>query len=137
MIPYADRPVLHLRIATWLEQHAPLAFSAHTAEHFAAGGAPEAAYAHYLAAADLATSREDAITTYDLYAELGELGLPPALAAEGALALAQAAMSFGDDARAHEALVHAAGLIRQCPPEEAANLQLVLEQLRSDLALSA
>ncbi len=137
MVPYADRPVLHLRIATWLEQHAPLAFSAGTAEHFALGGAPEAAYAHYLAAADLATSREDVATTYDLYTELSALELPPELAAEGALALAQAAMSFGDDVRAHEALVRAEALIAGCQPEARANLEVVLEQLQSDLALSA
>ncbi len=135
MIPYGERPVLHLRIATWLEQHAPLAFSALTAEHFELGGAHEAAYAHYLAAADLATSQDDGATAFDLYEKIAALSLPSALAAEGALALAQAAMSLGDDARAEAALARAEQLLSECPADARANLGLVLQQLRRDLAM--
>lgn len=137
MVPFADRPVLHLRIATWLEQHAPLAFSAMTAEHFELGGAHEAAYAHYLAAADLATSQEDSARAFDLYERLLRLPLRPELAAEGALAMAQTAMSLGEGARAHEALERAEKLILACPAEDEANLTLVFDQMRSDLELLA
>lgn len=133
MVPFADRPVLHLRIATWLEQHAPLGFSAVTAAHFAEGGAPEAAYAHYLAAAALAEANEDDTAAFDLFDKLLALSLTPAQVTEGNLALGQAALNFGDDARARAALDHADAALAACSPDERASLQLVLEQLRSDL----
>lgn len=136
MIPYAERPVLHLRIATWLEQHAPLAFSALTAEHFELGGAHEAAYAHYLAAADLATSQDDATKAFDLYRRLSALELPPEVAAEAALAMAQSAMSLGEDGRARDALQRAEDLISACQPDDRDNLALVAEQLRNDLVMA-
>ncbi len=136
MIPYGERPVLHLRIATWLEQHAPLAFSSLTAEHFELGGAHEAAYAHYLAAADLATSQENGPAAFELYEKIAALPLPPALATEGALAMAQTAMSVGDDARAGLALVRAEQLLTECPADTKADLVMVLDQLRRDLAMA-
>ncbi|HEX7003888.1 MAG TPA: adenylate/guanylate cyclase domain-containing protein [Trueperaceae bacterium] len=99
MIPFGDRPVLHLRIATWLEQHAPLALSELVGYHFSEGGSPEAAYPHYLAAADLAASQGDQ-RYRELFEELLDLELPPALIAQGKLAYAQAALSLGDVERA-------------------------------------
>lgn len=133
MIPYADRPLLHLRVGTWLEQHAPLAFSDLAAEHFEKGGSPEAAYANYLAAADVATTQGDWPAADRLYNRLLELQLPAATRAEGALAFGQAALSVGDKKKAEQALEQAELHIKSCRSVVRANLELVLEQLRLDL----
>jgi predicted ATPase len=135
MIPFSERPVLHLRIAAWLERNAPLTFSAMTAEHFALGGAPDAAYAHYLAAADLATAQDDSARAFDLFERLLGLPIPPELLAEGSLALIQAALSLGAAERARAAFEQAEGYLERCAPEARRDLGRVLEQLGHDLAL--
>lgn len=133
MVPYADRPLLHLRIATWLEQHAPLAFSELTATQFELGGSPDAAYAHYLAAADLAAARAEPQAAMRLYRKLLDLALPPETLAEGALAYAQAALSMEQMDEAHAALAQADRLVAACAEEVAATLQQVLAQLREEV----
>lgn len=135
MIPFSERPVLHLRIATWLERHAPLSFSAMTAEHFSLGGAPDAAYAHYLTAADLATAQDDSARAFELFERLLGLPIPPELRTEGALALTQAALSLGAGERARSAFERAESLLDGCAPEARRELGRVLEQLGHDLAL--
>lgn len=132
MIPYSDRPLLHLRIATWLERHAPISFSELTAEHFEKGGSPDAAYAHYMAAADLTASHGDWPAADRLYRRLLELPLPEPTLAEGALAFCQAALSLGQQEQARLALEQAELLIKACPSTARVNLELVLEQLRFD-----
>ena len=132
MIPFAERPLLHLRIATWLEQYAPLAFSELTAEQFELGGSPDAAYAHYLAAADLAASRQDSAATMRLYERLLSLKLPAETLAEGALAYAQAALSMQLPDVMRSALERAEELIGRTPADQQAVLLLVLDQLRQD-----
>ncbi|MCA9838692.1 MAG: AAA family ATPase [Trueperaceae bacterium] len=96
MIPFTERPLLHLKIATWLENHAPLALSALIGRHFKEGKLHEAAYPHYLSAADLAVSEQDKSQSYHYFEELLKLELSAHLLAQGALAYAQAALSFGD-----------------------------------------
>jgi class 3 adenylate cyclase len=137
MVPYADRPLLHLRIATWLEQHAPLAFSELTAAQFELGGSPDAAYAHYLAAAELAASRGERQTTVRLYHALLDLELPAEMLAEGALAYAQAATSLGLLEPAQGALKRAKQLLAEAPSERRAPLLAVLERLQGDMAAPA
>ena len=132
MIPFADRPLLHLRIATWLEQFAPLAFSELTAAQFELGGSPDAAYAHYLAAADLANSRRESATTERLYEALLELPVPADTLAEGALAYAQAALSLELPETTRKALKRAERLIGQASADVRPALLLVLDQLRQD-----
>ncbi len=132
MIPYSERPLLHLRIATWLEQHAPLALSELTADHFEKGGSPDAAYAHYMAAADLTATHGDWPTTDGLYRRLLELQLPEPMLAEGALAFCQAALSLGQQEQAGLALEQAEQHIKACRSIVRSNLEVVLEQLRFD-----
>ncbi len=132
MIPFSDRPLLHLKIATWLEQNAPLAFSELIAEHFERGGSPDAAYAHYLAAADLAVSRGDEPRADDLFERLLSLDLAPDLLAEGALAFAQAALARRDGPLAGTQLERAQRWIATCGDEVREELTRVHEQLGRD-----
>lgn len=131
MIPFSDRPVLHLRIATWLESHAPLAFSELIAEHFERGGSPDAAYGHYLAAADLAEAHDSASAS-DLYERLLGLDLDPDLLAEGALAYAQAALSRADRELTLAQLGRAKTWIAQSEEERREELEDVERRLRRD-----
>jgi class 3 adenylate cyclase len=133
MIPFADRPHLHLRIATWLEQHAPLTFAELTAEHFERGGSPDAAYAHFMTAADLCVTRGDADHAFELFERLLGLGLAGSFLAEGALAYAQAAIASADSGRAERLLATAAEHVERCPAETRADLERVHAQLEQDL----
>lgn len=133
MIPYADRPLLHLRIATWLEQHAPLSFAELTAEHFERGGSPDAAYAHFMTAADVAVTRGDDVHAFELFERLLRLELTSPFLAEGTLAYAQAAIAARDAARAERLLATAASHVERCPEEAKHDLQHVREQLEKDL----
>lgn len=132
MIPFADRPLLHLRIATWLEQFAPLAFSELTAAQFELGGSPDAAYAHYLAAADLASSQHEVDTTLRLYEALLRLPVPPESLAEGALAYAQAVLSLALPDVVSSTLLRAEELVERVQGDARATLLLVLEQLKEE-----
>ncbi len=132
MIPFSDRPLLHLRIATWLESHAPLTFSELIAEHFERGGSPDAAYAHYLAAADQSATQGDTERADDLYERLLGLDLGADLLAEGALAYANAALARGDRERAMAELTRARGWIAQSGEGERDELERVEQRLRSD-----
>jgi len=134
MIPFSDRPLLHLRIATWLESHAPLTFSELIAEHFERGGSPDAAYAHYLAAADQAAASGDAERADDLYERLLGLDLGADLLAEGALAYANAALARGDRVRTMAELTRARGWIEQSGEGARDALERVERQLRNDAA---
>jgi len=133
MIPYADRPLLHLRIATWLEQHAPLSFAELTAEHFERGGSPDAAYAHFMTAADVAVTRGDDVHAFELFERLLRLELTSPFLAEGTLAYAQAAIAARDAARAERLLATAASHVDRCPEEAKHDLQHGREQLEKDL----
>lgn len=135
MIPYAERPLLHLRIGTWLEQHAPLAFSELTASQFELGGSPDAAYAHYLAAADLAGSRREAAAALRLYDTLLQLPVTPEALAEGALAFAQAALSLEIKDAAQNALERARELVDATSDDVKPALMMVLEQLQADAVI--
>jgi len=132
MIPFSDRPLLHLKIATWLESHAPLSFSELIAEHFERGGSPDAAYAHYLAAADQADAHGDPERANDLYERLLGLDLGADQLAEGALAYANAALARGDRARAIAALTRAHAWIEQSAAGERDELERVEQRLRGD-----
>jgi class 3 adenylate cyclase len=133
MIPFGDRPTLHLKIATWLEQNAPLALSETIAFHFREGGSPEAAYPHYLAAADLAASQVDP-SAQTLFETLLELDLPAELTAQGTLAYAQAALTGGALETAARQLDAADRWIEAASPESREELREAQRRLRSDLA---
>lgn len=134
MIPFADRPLLHLRVATWLEQRAPLVFAELTATQFDLGGSPDAAYAHYLTAADLAAARREKRGAARLYRTLLNLSLPPETLAEGALAFAQSALSLGLSSVVTEALKRADELTAAAPADVRPALQTVLSQLKEEAA---
>lgn len=100
MVPYSERPLLHLRIATWLEQNAPLALSEMIGDQFRAGGSHDAAFAHYLTALEQALADGQA-PPESLVRSLGEIRLQdedPRLA--NALADARDALAHDRDREA-------------------------------------
>ena len=133
MIPFSERPLIHLNIATWLERYAPLTLSEQIAYHFKEGGSNDAAYPHYLAAADLAVSELDFERAYELFAELLGLELPSHLLAQGSLAYTQAAILEGNNALALEQLSAADGWIELSANENRSALRQVHEQLCIDV----
>jgi class 3 adenylate cyclase len=132
MVPYADRPLLHLQIASWLEKHAPLSLSALIGQQFKEGHSLEAAYPHYLAAADNAVQEGKLEEAYKLFATLLSFELPAHLLAQGSLAFAQAALSQQDSIKAKEQLAFAKQWLELCSPETREQLGQVLTQLSED-----
>ncbi|MEX2535675.1 MAG: adenylate/guanylate cyclase domain-containing protein [Trueperaceae bacterium] len=137
MIPFGDRPLLHLRVAGWLEQHAPLALSELIGFHFAEGGSPESAYPHYLAAGDLAAGDLAASHGDSRYQILFEmllgLELPAGMLAQGKLAYAQAALAMGEPERAETQLDEGDAFIDDANPDLQVELREVQRSLRADL----
>ena len=133
MIPFGERPSLHLRIATWLEEHAPLAFSESIAQHFEKGGAIDAAYAHYLAGAAEALSDGDRPRCERLYEAITRLDVDAEAAVQAALAHAEAALQWQASDVAEGALARAEARIDACPPEAAPRLREALSRLHDDL----
>ena len=129
MVPFSDRPALHQRIATWLEEHGPFELSALIGYHFEQAGSPEAAYPHYLAAADTAAARGQYREARELFEHLLCLPLPPELLAQGSLAYAQAALTKSDGAVAREQLVAADQWLIRCDEESAEAFRRVHSQL--------
>lgn len=132
MIPFGDRPVLHLRIASWLEQHAPLALSELIGDHFRDGESPEAAYPHYLAAADFAASQGDPRAS-ELYGKLLSLDLPAELEAQAMLAYAQAAFSMGLSSVARDLLERVEPLLGEVEQGARPELLAARRSLLADL----
>jgi hypothetical protein len=130
MTPFAERPTLHLHIATWLEQHAPLHFSELTAEHFEKGGAGDAAYAYYLTAAAEAEADDDLARADRLYHRLLGLDVAPALRGEGLLAYGQAALLRGDKDLALAQLDEADRVFDRCEQDGCAFLKETGRRLR-------
>lgn len=134
MIPFNDRPLLHIRIASWLERYAPLSLSELIGHHFKEGRSPEAAYPHYLTAADLAAQEQDFEHAHGLYKELLELEVEAPLLAQAALAYAQAALSSCQKELALEQLTNADQWVELSPEDSRAELRRVYEQLYHDIA---
>ncbi|CAN5698501.1 hypothetical protein BH23DEI1_BH23DEI1_18140 [soil metagenome] len=132
MIPFAERPMTHLRIATWLEQNAPLAFAELAGEHFERGGAPDAAYAHFLVAADEAELEEDQTAADRLYRRVASLEVGSDLRAQAALAYAQAAIHRHDGALALQQLDEASSAIDGCDAESCSRLRETHARLLDD-----
>jgi hypothetical protein len=133
MIPFSDRPALHQRIASYLEERAPLDLSPLIGHHFEQAGAPEAAYPHYLTAADTAAAEGDFDVSFDLFEHLLSLPLPPNLLAQGSLAYLQVALDTRDFARAEEQLHTAQRWLERCDPASRGELHPVFERLRREL----
>ncbi|MGL4611976.1 MAG: adenylate/guanylate cyclase domain-containing protein [Trueperaceae bacterium] len=133
MVPYADRPLLHLQIASWLEKYAPLSLSSLIGYHFKEGKSFEAAYPHYLAAADIAIQGERRDEAYGLFSTLLGLELPIQLLTQGALAFVQAALSQGDNDKATQQLSIAEQWLERCTPEARQSLEEVYARLREDV----
>ncbi len=131
MVPYGDRPHLHLRVATWLELHAPLVLAELTAEHFERGGSPDSAFDHYLTAAEQALAEGDAARCFALFDRTLSQPVPVVTLAQGALAYLQAATLVGDELRLAEALGRAERAVAACPEDVRRDLGPLLDQLRS------
>ena len=134
MISFADRPDLHLRIATWLEQHAPLPFSVRIAQHFEKGGATDAAYAHYLAAAGEAVSDGDRQRAERLYGVLAQLDVGASAQAQSALAHAEAALAWNDWDTATRELQRAKAIMQRCEPDHCVVMRAALHRLERDVS---
>jgi class 3 adenylate cyclase len=132
MVPFSDRPPLHQRIASWLEQHAPLSLSTLIGYHFEQAGYQEAAYPHYLAGADLAVSNEDFGQAFRLYEHLLGLNLEPELLVQGGLAYAQAALSSGDKERAAAQLTVVEAWLEQSDGESVQAFRRIHAQLNQE-----
>ena len=132
MVPFSDRPPLHQRIASWLEQHAPLSLSTLIGYHFEQAGYQEAAYPHYLAGADLAVSSGEFEQAFRLYEHLLGLNLEPELLVQGGLAYAQAALSCGDKERAVGQLVVVESWLEQYEVENVQDFKNIHAQLTQE-----
>lgn len=138
LVPLSDYPTLHLRIAQWLEQHAPIELSRQIAKHFEAAGNSEAAYSYYLAATELALAEENHPRALELAAHLATLELPLESRAEALLTYAQAALAAGDAALAERQLAQAAQqLAESSPSEHLTHLGTRLRQLAERVAAAA
>ena len=115
MIPQdTDRTVLHLQIATWLEKNLPLNLSTLIAEHFKEGHSFEAAYHHYLTAADLALQEGKLEESYKHYDSVLGLEIPTHLLTRAALNYAQTALHAKDITKAQSKLVMAEAWLELC-----------------------
>ena len=95
MVPFSDRPLSHLRIATWLEARAPFELSELIARHFRDGGSHDAAFPHYVAALELTAQTEPALVPA-LISDVSGLRLPAQQALVARLAAADAALIAGE-----------------------------------------
>ena len=95
MVPFSDRPLSHLRIATWLEARAPFELSELIARHFRDGGSHDAAFPHYVAALELAAQAEPVLVP-GLISDVSGLRLPVQQAFVARLAAADAALIAGE-----------------------------------------
>lgn len=130
MVPFGDRPHLHLRIATWLELHAPLSLAELIAEHFEKGGSPDSAFDHYLTAAEHALSEGDFERCFELFDRTLAQPVPVVTLAQGALAYLQAATSQGDPERVAEARSRAERAVAACSEDVRRDLEPLLLQLK-------
>ncbi len=94
MVPYSDRPLTHLRIATWLEQNAPLSLSELIGLQFQAGGSDESAFPHLLTALDQVLAAGEKPSD-EMVRALEALRLPDALQLKAALARTRADHAAG------------------------------------------
>lgn len=134
MIPQdTDKTVLHLQIATWLEKHAPLEQSYTIAHHFKEGHSYEAAYPHYLAAAEFAIHEGNVGQGYAYYDTLLKLDLPNALLAQASLSYAQSALYVKDIHKVHSQLRIAEAWIAICPEDIRLSLQASHDQIALEL----
>jgi hypothetical protein len=101
--------------------------------HFKEGNSFEAAYPHYLSAADNAVQEGNIEAAYKLFSTLLGLELPVHLLAQGALAFAQAALSYKDAVKAHEKLNMAEHWLELCTVETAESLRQVHTHLSEDV----
>ena len=133
MIPFSERPLLHLNLASWLERHAPLSLSELVGYHFKEGGSAEAAYPHYLAAADLAVSEGEVERAFQLFDTLLALETAPHLLAQAALVYAQAALGACETRRAVDQLGAADQWIELSTSEGREALRGVHQQLCAEV----
>lgn len=133
MVPFAERPQVHVRIASWLEVHAPLALSEAIGQQFADGGALDAAYAHWMAAADLHVRQSELDQVDRVFDRIVALDVDAELRSQAALAWAQARVDLGDAAGAAEAVELAAPLLEACAEEPRERLRAIARRLSREI----
>lgn len=132
MIPFSDRPQMHLRIGSWLEQHAPLGYSEVIGEQFRQGGAADAAYAHWMAAADLYEQQGEPNRADNLFERLLALDVSSELKAQAALTWAQNAVDDGEPGVARMRLARADAFIEACTGDTCSRLREVRDGLHRE-----
>jgi len=133
MTAHAERPALHLRVAGWLENRAPLHLSGLIAWQFENGDAPESAYPHYITAAMEAEGNHDHSRCDSMFARIAALRLPLTLQAQAALVHGDVACERGDLALAETLLYRAQGFLAGCPAAEGGAQRARAEALRTTL----
>jgi class 3 adenylate cyclase len=133
MVPLDERRAVHVRIASWLEANAPLAVSETIGQQFVRGGAPEAAYAHWMTAAEHAEQDGDPARSDALFERALELEVGSELLAQAALAWAQTALDRRDTDTARTALERAEPFIGSCGHDACARLRAVGNRLAAEL----
>jgi class 3 adenylate cyclase len=134
MIPQdTDKTVLHLQIATWLEKNLPLNLSTLIAEHFKEGQSFEAAYHHYLTAADLALQEGNVEESYKHYDAVLSLEVPTHLLTQAALGYAHCAIGAKDIIKAQSKLTMAEAWLELCQEDLRPSLQASHDQFLLEL----
>lgn len=128
-LPYAERAEVHVRIGTWLEGHAPLEMSAAIATQFERGGVPDAAYAHALAAADVASWTGTLEEMHGLFAHVTQLDVGLRERAVATRDWVEASLRRGDVAAARAAHAMLTDQIGDLAPPDAAALERDRAQL--------
>jgi outer membrane PBP1 activator LpoA protein len=123
-----------VRVATWLEERAPLALSEVIGEQFRLGQVDDAAYAHFMAAAEQAVSEGTLERADALFERASSLEVPPSLRAQALLSRAQHALESGDASAAEAQLARAEPWIARSSPEAHADLRAVRARLERELA---
>ncbi len=132
MIPSSERPRQHLRIANWLEEYAPK-MSELIARHFFMGNFHEAAYSHFVVAAETSARNGDFDKTRQLFERVMSLELAPRLLVAACFKYAEIAKEFSEDELAEVVLTKSKKYIVMCETE----VRLLFEQKLSELRQSS
>lgn len=133
MVPFGERPDVHLRIASWLEQNAPTEYAEETAHQFRLAGSHEAAHLHYMSAVERARAAGDRRRVDRLFQALAELEVAPELLAQSALAHAETSIEWNDRAAATRLLAAALEHLEEVDADACAEPLRAHEQLRARL----
>ena len=132
MIPSTERPRIHLKIASWLEEYAPDK-SAEIAQHFIKGNYQEAAYGHYLKLLEINAQAANIAAMNEYFNIILRLELAPRLLAVACLKYVELAAGQKEFASASKALKESISFINRCEGETNKQLKMQYELLNQNL----